>query len=152
MTTGIINSEPVVLFAVGKPKAQPRPKVNTATRSARTPDPSGEVASWKARVQAALLGAPPVDRHRLREWAEADLAMEISMQIRLDRPKSSRLPHASVKPDWDNLAKLIQDELERSGGLRNDSRIVRATVLKRWTKQGEKAGATIVLVPYTEER
>ena len=144
--------KPVVLFAYGKPKAQPRPMVNTTTRRASTPDPSGEVASWKARVQASFLGAAPELRRRLLNWAQAELALEIGMQIRLPRPRSTKRPHASVKPDWDNLAKAIQDALEDAKALGNDSRIVRANVLKRYVRDGEQTGATIMIVPYTEER
>ena len=151
MTPNAVCSEPVVLYAYGKPKAQPRPKVNTMTRQARTPDESGEVRSWQARVHAAVLGASPACRQRLRDWGQADLALEISIQIRLTRPPSSRRPHASVKPDWDNLAKLIQDQLEKARALKNDSRIVRASVLKRWTREGEQSGATIVIAPYRED-
>lgn len=151
MSIAGVSHEPVVLYALGKPKAQPRPKVNTTTRTARTPDDSGEVASWKARVRASFLGASPAYRTRLREWAAAELALEISMQIRLAKPKSTERPHASVKPDWDNLAKAIQDALEDARALGNDSRIVRATVLKRYVRDGEQTGATIMIAPYREE-
>ncbi len=151
MTT-TFPTAPVVLYVQGRPRPQPRAAVNTSSRRAYTPDASGELASWKARLQGAILGAPPDVRSRLRRWRDADLALEISMQIRLDRPKTSRRPHASVKPDWDNLAKAIQDALEDAQAFKNDSRIVRAQVLKRWTREGEQAGATIALAPYMEEK
>lgn len=49
----------------------------------------------------------------------------------LCRPKHSRdrLPCA-VKPDYDNIAKIIGDALTRAGVVRDDSRIVRGIVTK----------------------
>jgi Holliday junction resolvase RusA-like endonuclease len=48
------------------------------------------------------------------------------------------------KPDADNLAKLVLDQITRSGRIwRDDSQVVRLVVEKRWALVGESAGCVL---------
>lgn len=143
--------DPVMIFVRGLPVAQPRAQVNTVTRRAYTPDKSGRLESWKTAVMGAVLGLSRREHRRLRLWASERIALQIVVQVRLKRARTSRLVHPTGKPDWDNLLKAIQDALEDARAIRNDSCIVMGSVLKRWTREQEAAGATILLAPYRED-
>lgn len=145
-----MTDEPVTLYVLGQPVPQPRAKFSTKSWSARTPDPSGRLASWKGRVEGAFLGLSRPEKRRMRSWRRDRLALEIGMQIRLPKARTSKLEQPTKVPDWDNLAKGIQDALTDAGAWKDDCYIVRAQVLKCWATEQSPPGATIRVAPYRE--
>lgn len=142
---------PVTIVVEGNPVGQPRRDVDPRTKRGYYKDPKGAVRSWKGRVKVAALGLPWELRTRMSKWREEGLAMEVAIQFRMPRPRTSKLERPTSKPDWDNLAKGTQDALEDVKAIGNDSRIVKASVYKRWAREGEAAGATIMLAPFQGE-
>lgn len=141
---------PITLYVDGDPVSQPRAKFSTASWSARTPDDSGRVASWKARVSGAFLGLPASDRTRMRSWSDDRGPLDVAIAVRLKKAKSNRKPLPTQVPDVDNLAKAILDALTDVGAWSDDCQIIRMAIVKRWATADQPTGATIRIAPYQE--
>ena len=130
----------------GEPKGQPRPRAFArkmgAVHVARFYD--SDVADvWKRAVQIALLEMATQTR-----WELTLGPVAVELRFAMPRPKSHSgakglKPSAPVahvgKPDVDNLAKLILDQLTRSGNVwRDDSQVVSLTVHKFWATGAEQ--------------
>jgi Holliday junction resolvase RusA-like endonuclease len=100
---------------------------------------------WKRAVMLAIIKAAKVGNG----WHFTSEAVSVSINFAMPRPKAHSgakglKPSAPVahvgKPDVDNLAKLILDQITRSGNVwRDDSQVVSLTVHKFWalgTEQG----------------
>ncbi|WP_353269007.1 RusA family crossover junction endodeoxyribonuclease [Gemmatimonas sp.] len=124
----------------GDPKGQPRPRAFArkmgSIHVARFYD--SDVADvWKSAVQIALLEMATQTR-----WELTLGPVSVSLNFAMPRPKSHSgakglRPSAPVqhigKPDVDNLAKLILDQITRSGCVwRDDSQVVSLHVHKFW--------------------
>ena len=130
----------------GEPKGQPRPRAFArkmgSVHVARFYD-SDVADEWKSAVQRALLDAAHATR-----WELTTGPVSVSLNFAMPRPKSHSgakglKPSAPVahvgKPDVDNLAKLILDQLTRSGNVwRDDSQVVSLTVHKFWATGAEQ--------------
>ena len=130
----------------GEPKGQPRPRAFARKMGnvhvARFYD-SDVADEWKRAVQIVVLDAAIVHK-----WPLTLGPVAISMCFSLPRPKShfgakglkaSAPVHHSGKPDADNLAKLILDQITRSGNVwRDDSQVVSLTVHKFWAVGAEQ--------------
>ena len=130
----------------GEPKGQPRPRAFARKMGnvhvARFYD-SDVADAWKRAVQIVVLDASIVHK-----WPLTLGPVAISMCFFLPRPKSHfgakglkpRAPvHHSGKPDADNLAKLVMDQITRSGRIwRDDSQVVSLTVHKFWAVGAEQ--------------
>lgn len=150
MTRDVL-SEPVMVVVRGTPVGQPRPRFDSRNRRSYTPDRSGKLSAWKSRVAGAVLSLPAAQKAALLRWQDEGFAMEIAIQVRMPKPPTTRLQRPTSKPDWDNVAKGIQDALEDARAIGNDSRVVKASVYKRWCREGEAPGATVVLAPFQGE-
>ena len=130
----------------GEPKGQPRPRAFArkmgAVHVARFYD-SDVADEWKRAVQIALLEMATQTR-----WELTLGPVAVELRFAMPRPKShfgakglkASAPVAHVgKPDVDNLAKLILDQLTRSGNVwRDDSQVVSLTVHKFWATGAEQ--------------
>jgi len=130
----------------GDPKGQPRPRAFArkigAIHVARFYD-SDVADEWKRAVQIVVLDAAIVHK-----WPLTLGPVAISMCFSLPRPKShfgakglkpSAPVHHSGKPDADNLAKLVMDQITKSGNVwRDDSQVVSLTVHKFWAVGAEQ--------------
>ena len=130
----------------GEPKGQPRPRAFArkmgAVHVARFYD--SDVADvWKFLVQVALL-----EMLKQNRWELTLEPVSVSITFAMPRPKSHSgtkglKPSAPVahvgKPDVDNLAKLILDQITRSECVwRDDSQVVSLTVHKFWAVANEQ--------------
>lgn len=135
-------------FVAGDPVAQPRPRACVRGGRAHVYNPT-TARAWRQLVAAAVRqqlveggGGPP----------PSSVPVRVDLGVRIPRAKSnystrsfslrpSAPKHHLKKPDVDNLAKAILDEL---GPLINDDRqIVALTVRKRYITPGEESGVSI---------
>ena len=137
----------------GEPKGQPRPRAFArkmgAIHVARFYD-SDVADTWKRQVMLAIMQAAEVGNG----WHFTSEAVSVSMNFAMPRPKSHSgakglKPSAPVahagKPDVDNLAKLILDQITRSGNVwRDDSQVVSLTVEKLWAS-GNESGCSVLI-------
>ena len=131
----------------GQPKGQPRPRAFArkmgSIHVARFYD-SDVADAWKSAVMLAIMQAAKVGNG----WHFTSEAVSVSITFAMPRPKSHSgakglKPSAPVahvgKPDVDNLAKLILDQLTRSGNVwRDDSQVVSLTVHLFWATGAEQ--------------
>ena len=136
----------------GEPKGQPRPRAFARKMGnvhvARFYD-SDVADEWKRAVQIVVLDAAIVHR-----WSLTLGPVAISMCFSLPRPKShfgakglkaSAPMHHSGKPDADNLAKLVMDQITKSGKVwRDDSQVVSLRVEKLWAS-GNESGCSVLI-------
>jgi Holliday junction resolvase RusA-like endonuclease len=136
----------------GEPKGQPRPRAFArkmgAVHVARFYD-SDVADEWKRAVQIVVLDASIVHK-----WPLTLGPVAISMCFSLPRPKShfgakglkaSAPLHHSGKPDADNLAKLVMDQITKSGKVwRDDSQVVSLRVEKLWAS-GNGSGCSVLI-------
>tara|TARA_R110000822_G_scaffold31114_1_gene90115 strand:- start:99 stop:551 length:453 start_codon:yes stop_codon:yes gene_type:complete len=136
----------------GEPKGQPRPRAFArkmgTVHVARFYD-SDVADEWKRAVQIVVLDAAIVHK-----WPLTLGPVAISMCFSLPRPKShfgakglkaSAPLHHSGKPDADNLAKLVMDQITKSGKVwRDDSQVVSLTAHKLWAS-GNESGCSVLI-------
>jgi Holliday junction resolvase RusA-like endonuclease len=136
----------------GEPKGQPRPRAFArkmgAIHVARFYD-SDVADAWKQAVQIVVLDAAIVHK-----WLLTLGPVAISMCFSLPRPKShfgakglkaSAPLHHSGKPDVDNLAKLVMDQITKSGRIwKDDSQVVSLTAHKIWAS-GNESGCSVLI-------
>jgi len=130
----------------GEPKGQPRPRAFARKMGnvhvARFYD-SDVADEWKRAVRRALFETLEQTR-----WELTLAQVSVSITFAMPRPKSHSgakglklsAPVAHVgKPDVDNLAKLILDQITKSGRIwRDDSQVVSLTVHKFWAVPNEQ--------------
>lgn len=129
----------------GTPAGKGRPRFNTNTGRAFTPK-----------------GTKLAESIVIEAWTEADcprlpdgpVALEIEAVF--DRPRGHfkrngdlsatgrRWPAPTKKPDWDNIAKLVGDALNKRA-YRDDAQIVDVRMVKRWSTDGESEHMVLTL-------
>lgn len=119
---------------VGVPVAQPRAKATRRGKFASVYTPDGPVHAWRSYVSVAA--AP------LRPATPIETPVDIELAFVFPRPKAHYRANGEVKPnapwrhtqrpDVDNLAKAILDELTNVGYWRGDEVVARLTVTKMW--------------------
>lgn len=118
-------------IAGGKRGQKPSPRVYTRS----------EYMAWEASVADRLAAAWKADGHS----SGLDEPCSLLLTCFFPRPKgrtrktlpNPRYPHAVV-PDGDNVAKAVQDGLQKGGLVKNDSRVFDLRVVK-WVCSGEEA-------------
>lgn len=144
-------------FAVGTPKAQPRPKASRHGGFVRMYDP-GSAKPWKECVAAAVDAAVPKDS----QYPLFSSAVRIDIQIYFPRPKSHYRTNGDLKPtapnwhtskpDRDNCDKAILDCLKVKGVLSDDCIVCAGEITKYYTvpTMGHKPGARINILSLNE--
>jgi Holliday junction resolvase RusA-like endonuclease len=136
----------------GEPKGQPRPRAFARKMGnvhvARFYD-SDVADEWKWTVRRALFETLQQTR-----WELTLAPVSVSITFAMPRPKSHSgakglKPSAPVahvgKPDVDNLAKLILDQITRSECVwRDDSQVVSLRVEKIWAS-GNESGCSVLI-------
>jgi len=136
----------------GEPKGQPRPRAFARKMGnvhvARFYD-SDVADEWKRAVRRALFETLEQTR-----WELTLAPVSVSITFAMPRPKShsgakglkSSAPVAHVgKPDVDNLAKLVMDQITKSGRIwRDDSQVVSLRVEKLWAS-GNESGCSVLI-------
>ena len=82
------------------------------------------------------------EEHRLPELLTGPLSMSIRFYLQRPKSKPKRIEYPDVKPDLDNLGKLIKDLLE---GLiyKNDSQICEMKIYKQYAEEAPQANIWI---------
>jgi Holliday junction resolvase RusA-like endonuclease len=130
----------------GEPKGQPRPRAFARKMGnvhvARFYD-SDVADTWKWLVKVAIIEAAI-----RQKWAFTESPVAVELRFAMPRPKShfgakglkpSAPVHHAGKPDADNLAKLVMDQITRSEQIwRDDSQVVSLTVHKSYAVGAEQ--------------
>ena len=145
------RTDRIVLEVAGEPVAQPRAKYDSRNRRTYTPDRTGKLEVWKQRLFFSARALDGASKDLARDWADSQTPLLVVFGLRLRQPKSSKRRWPTTKPDWDNLAKAVQDALEDAGAFGNDCRIVQAFVDERWASAQSPPGATIVIQEARED-
>lgn len=109
-----------------------------------THDRGRELDAWRIKVAHAAEAAA-----QARYWEPRyDGPVEVWAEFRLPRPKSApkSRKHAQTKPDLDKLQRAIGDALapyKRPGVLRDDSRIVAWSAVKRYADDAHPVGVMV---------
>lgn len=136
----------------GEPKGQPRPRAFARKMGnvhvARFYD-SDVADAWKRAVYLEVLEAA----YRAG-WQVTTGPVSVSLNFAMPRPKShtgakglkpSAPVHHSGKPDADNLAKLVMDQITKSGKIwRDDSQVATLIVHKIWASGNESGCAVLI--------
>jgi len=111
---------------VGKARARVFRNKYTGCVHAVTPKKTANWESYASDFIACTWSENPLD-----EPVFLDIVCVFSRPKRLLRKCSppGRIPH-DVKPDWDNVGKIVSDALTRAGVLRDDARVSKACVEK----------------------
>ena len=140
----------ITFFAIGNPKATPRPKAARIGGFTRIYTP-GTADDWKMIV-----------RHECgRVWDHRQIEGPIALTLEFffDRPanhtgKKGLKPWApsfhTSKPDVDNLAKAIMDALTNLGVWKDDSQVADLIVRKLYRNQNGAQGCRVTIKPETE--
>lgn len=109
-----------------------------------THDRGPELAAWRIKVAHAAEAAAEAAYWEPRY----DGPVEVWAEFRLPRPKSApkSRKHAQTKPDLDKLQRAIGDALapyKRPGVLRDDSRIVAWSAVKRYADDAHPVGVMV---------
>ena len=136
----------------GEPKGQPRPRAFArkmgAVHVARFYD-SDVADAWKRQVALAVMQAVNVSK-----WALTEAPVAVELRFAMPRPKShtgakGMKPSApqfhAGKPDVDNLAKLVLDQITKNGRIwRDDSQVVSLRCDKFWAL-GNEQGCSVMI-------
>lgn len=130
----------LVVRVAGHPRPQPRPRF-LGRRAVATVGPA---TRWRDRVKAAASEAGRAARGM--SWLEGPVSVD--MAFTLPTPKADRhgQPHA-VKPDIDNLAKLVLDALADGGILRRGDQVVAGGTWRKVWGASSAAGVVAVVRP-----
>lgn len=131
-------------FAEGEPKGQPRTRSTRNRKRHYTPPVADK---WKSSITAAALQVRPAIG--IRGAAEVVLCFVMPRPASLSGRKhgQGRL-QCHVKPDADNLAKAVLDELNHHGFFDDDARISRLVIEKWYAAVGEPTGCHITIAPH----
>jgi len=131
--------EPLTFSVFGTPHSQPRPRF-VKGRVISTASP--KVKLWRDFVERSTKAALALRGGALPAFLGP---VRVRMIFTFEPPKAAPgrigTPH-TMKPDADNLAKLIMDVMERAGVFKNDSQASAAPPEKWW---GARAGVSVVV-------
>ena len=136
-------TEPVTFFVQGDPKGQPRARACVRGKHAGVYDP-GTADGWKLAV---------ADGWRQQDRKEFAAAVRLNLVFYFRRPKSHFRTDGTLKPgapkqhlskpDADNLAKAVMDQLTRLRAWADDRLVCTLTVRREWAKT--EAGCHIII-------
>lgn len=132
-------------FVPGEPITEGSTRAFTSgQRVVVTHDRGRELDRWRIKVAHAAEAAA-----RAAGWEPRyDKPVEVWAEFRLPRPKSApkSRKYAQMKPDLDKLQRAVGDALapyKRPGVLRDDSRIVGWSAVKRYADDAHPAGVMV---------
>lgn len=124
----------------GKPKGKGRPRVNTTTHRAYTPE---DTRQYERTVQYSYINAYPVAEERFHKGAiRVQINAYFPIPVSWPQWKKRKAMEGKflplTKPDTDNIAKAVLDALN---GLAytDDSQVVALTVNKLYAERGHVA-------------
>ena len=141
----------VVFFVPGHPKARPnpRPTIRNGRPCLYSPDVKG-LALWRSAVRAHA-------KNVAKDGGQIAGPVIIQIAVRILRPNAhyrtgkfydhltpSAPPRHISKPDFDNLAKPIVDELVKGGLIEDDAKVCSCALSKYWAKTSP--GALIKII------
>jgi len=142
----------------GTPIPQPRPRFVDG-RAVSTAGPRAK--RWKhAVIQACEEAAIALGEAAIEQiggigdaeggrggghYRGVSLEMEFRFPVPAGKPERVGRPHG-LRPDSDNLAKLVMDSMQAAGLLKDDGRVADLRVRKVWATP-RKAGCTVVMRP-----
>jgi len=134
----------------GEPKGQPRPRAFArkmgAIHVARFYD-SDVADTWKWLVKVAIIEAAI-----RQKWAFTESPVAVELRFAMPRPKShfgakglkpSAPMHHSGKPDADNLAKLVMDQITKSEKVWRDDSQVASLIVHKFYAAGNEQGCSV---------
>lgn len=140
----------VELMVIGPPAGKGRPRFNTRTGHAHTPQAT---RTAEARIADAWIGAGSVRLPDGPVFCRVEAVMSRPAgHWRTDGSLSAagvRAPWPTKKPDLDNIIKLVGDSLNKLA-YRDDADIVRVDAVRRWCNPGERDHLRIELRPIVE--
>lgn len=110
------------------PMPCPRPRVALRGRVPVAYYPK-DYTAWKNQAADLIASLLPPDHQPYEGPVEASIICAV------ERPKSTNLP--APRPDADNYAKAVMDAMTQAGVWKDDSKVVRLAITKRWTQSGE---------------
>ncbi len=142
---------PIIFFAAGIPKGQPRVRAFVRGRHAGVYDP-GTADDFKASIHLAA-------RSAMRPFADRPIfpsgPVRVTCEFVFPRPKSHFTSKGQIKadapvfhtqkPDRDNLDKAVLDTLTKIEMWRDDSQVCFGQLIKRWAALGEPSGVQITI-------
>lgn len=144
-------TDPITFFAVGLPRAQPRPRAYARRMGARFVArvySDDAAAGWKTSI--ALAARPHIPRTPLTGPLRVDLTVYFPRPQRMLTKKWPDGPILhDVKPDRDNVDKAILDSLTDARMWGDDSQVCAGEVRKYYAARGGATGAQIRIEPAT---
>ena len=120
----------------GEPKGKARPRVNTATHRAYTPE---DTKQYERTVQYSYLSAFPSGQRFHSGSCDVVITAFYSVPVSWPRWKKHKALSGEIapekKPDADNIAKAVLDALNGIA-YRDDSQVVNLMVSKRYAERG----------------
>lgn len=123
---------------LGVPVPAPRPSVG---RKGVYMDRRSE--HWKSQIRDAA-----EDAMRVAGWKSMGVPLAVNVtfvMVRRGKAAEGRTAHA-IRPDLDNLLKLVLDALTKAKVYKDDCVVSRARVAKRWQMPGERFAGVKVMV------
>lgn len=99
------------------------------------------LAAWRGAVKLAAMRARKAEGHET--FTNACGVMICLWMPRPANPEDPLWP--TGKPDYDKLARAVNDSLTSAGVWADDSQVIEATERKRWATDAELPGASIVV-------
>lgn len=123
----------------GEPKGKARPRVNTTTRRAYTPE---DTKQYERTVQYSYLNAYPAGQRFHIGPCNVTITACFPVPVSWPRWKKYKALSGEIapekKPDADNIAKAVLDALNGIA-YKDDSQVVKLTVDKRYAEKGHVA-------------
>ena len=134
---------PIMFFAAGEPKAQPRPRAFSRNGLVRVYDPS-TAEGWKSAIAEAA--RPHIPLLPIEGPVRVNIVFLFQRPKRLMRKRdpAGRIPHPA-RPDRDNLDKAVLDTLTRLEIIKDDAQVCAGEISKYYVSLKEKPGAHILI-------
>jgi len=117
----------------GVPRAQPRPR-GVGRRFVSVANPKAKL--WAGLVEREVRKAVAGLKEAERGWLAGPVSLRLDFMMPTGLTGRMGRPH-DIKPDGDNLAKLVMDAMERAGCLPGgDQRVTDLQVSKVWHSKG----------------
>lgn len=128
----------------GMPHPQPRPRFVKGQGVVSTLAP--RVKAWRLRLADAIATAAlEVGEAEIERFHAGALALRLEFRIPVEAKRAAWVGLAHhTRPDTDNLAKPVMDELQAARVLPDDGRIAELTVRKVWCRPKD-AGLVLLL-------
>ena len=127
----------VTAFTIpGDPKGKARPRVNTSTRRAYTPE---DTRQYERTVRYSYINAYPAGERYHTGACQVEITACFPVPESWSRKKKEMalqgILEPETKPDCDNIAKAVLDALNGLA-FKDDSQVTKLTVRKCYEKQG----------------